>query len=210
LTLYAQSRTVLARLRDDLGLRAEVVYPPPPARPYRCEAYGDFVFVASRLTAHKRLDLLVRALAEPEGRVLRAVIAGEGEEGGALAALARELGVEGRLDLVGRVDDATLVRYYATCGAVCFTPWAEDYGFVTSEALASAKPVVTCRDSGGAAELIEHGRSGFICEPNPASIASALCRLAEDRALAARMGSEGAAAVAALTWPAAVARLLVV
>jgi glycosyltransferase involved in cell wall biosynthesis len=208
--LYAQSRTIQARLRDDLGLTAPVVYPPPPPRPYRCDAYGEFVLAVSRVTAHKRLDLLVRALAEADGRGLRAVIAGDGDGRDALAALARELGVETRLDLVGRVDDATLVRYYATCRAVCFPPAAEDYGFVTAEALASAKPVVTCRDSGGAAELIEDGRTGFVCEPTPVSLAAALRRLADDRSLAERLGTAGAAAVADLTWPAAVARLLVV
>jgi len=36
-----------------------------------------------------------------------------------------------------------------------FPPFEEDYGFVTAEAFASGKAVITCRDSGGPAELVE-------------------------------------------------------
>ena len=33
------------------GVRAEVLYPPPPQRAYRCESYDDYLFAVSRLTA---------------------------------------------------------------------------------------------------------------------------------------------------------------
>ena len=59
-----------------------MLYPPPPQRAYRCDEYGDYVFMVSRLTPLKRADLLLRALATPDGRGIRAVIAGEGEERG--------------------------------------------------------------------------------------------------------------------------------
>jgi glycosyltransferase involved in cell wall biosynthesis len=51
-----------------------------------------------------------------------------------------------------------------------FPPLQEDYGFVTVEAFASRKAVITCRDSGGPAELVQDGVSGFVCEPTPASL----------------------------------------
>src|ERR687894_498045 len=41
--LFAISRNVADRLRDSLGLEAEVVLPPPQDLDYRCETYGDFV-----------------------------------------------------------------------------------------------------------------------------------------------------------------------
>jgi glycosyltransferase involved in cell wall biosynthesis len=111
-----------------------VLYPPPPQRDYRCDGYGDYVFMVSRLTPLKRADLLVRALATPEGAGIRGVIAGDGEEGARLVELAREVGVSDRVTLTGVLTEAQLVEHLARCRAVCFPPIAEDYGFVTAEA----------------------------------------------------------------------------
>jgi len=206
--VVAQSQTIQRRLAADFGIAAEVVYPPPPLRGYRCDAYDDYVFSVSRLDPLKRVDLLIRALAELPARHVRAVIAGDGEGAGSLRDLARRLGVADRVSFLGRVDEETVLAHLARCRTVSFTPFAEDYGFVTIEAFASAKAVITCRDSGGAAELVEDDVSGVICEPTPAAIAIALARLADDRALAERMGSAAARRAAATTWDAAVARLL--
>jgi glycosyltransferase involved in cell wall biosynthesis len=208
--VVAQSGTIQRRLLDDFGIRADVLLPPPPRRPYRCDEYGDYIFAVSRLTPLKRLDLLVRALAEAPGRRLRAVVAGEGESRGHLQSLAATLGVSDRVTFPGRVDDATLLDHFARCRAVCFPPLREDYGFVTLEAFASSKAVVTCEDSGGPTELVRDGETGLVAEPAPAAIAAALARLADDRALAERLGAVAAARVATMSWAAAVKRLVIV
>jgi glycosyltransferase involved in cell wall biosynthesis len=83
--VYAQSRTIAARLQRWGGIPSEVLYPPPPQRPYRCDGYGDYVFAVSRLAPLKRLSLLIDALSTPEGAGIRCVIAGEGDEQEALA-----------------------------------------------------------------------------------------------------------------------------
>ena len=208
--VVAQSRTIQRRLRDDLGVGADVLWPPPPQRAYRCDEYGDFVLAVSRLTPMKRLDLLIRALAEPAAKHVRVVIAGEGESRGMLETLAARLGVADRVLLAGRLDDLALVEQLGRCRAVCFSPLAEDYGFVTVEAFASGKAVITCTDSGGPAELVRDGESGFVCEPSPASLAEALARVTDDRALAERLGRGAAAQAAGLRWPDAVKRLVIV
>ena len=209
-TLFAQSATVQARLRQWGSIESSVLRPPPPPRPYRCDGYGPYFFTASRLTPLKRLDLLVRALAEPEASLVRCVIAGDGEEAQALASLARSLGVSDRVDFLGRVDDRTLLRHLAACRAVCFTPHAEDYGFVTAEAFTSRKAVITCHDSGGPAELVQDEVNGLVCDPTPASVATALRRLMDDATAAERMGEAGHAVVRDWTWAATVERLIVV
>jgi glycosyltransferase involved in cell wall biosynthesis len=208
--LCALSDTVRRRVAHDFAIDAEVVYPPPPQRPYRCDGYGDFIFAVSRLMPLKRLDVLVRALAEPSAHAVRAVIAGDGECRTELIQLARTLGVADRVTFVGRIDEAALLDHLARCRAVCFTPRDEDYGFVTVEAFASRKPVVTCTDSGGPAEIVSDGVSGFVCEPTAPAVAKALGRLIEDRALAERLGTNGAAQAAAMRWDAVVRRLLIV
>jgi glycosyltransferase involved in cell wall biosynthesis len=208
--VVAQSQTIQRRLRDDLGVRSDVLWPPPPPRPYRCDDYGDFILAISRLTPMKRLDLLIRALAEPAAKHVRVVIAGDGECRDTLEKLAATLGVDGRVSLAGHLDDAELVVHLGRCRAVCFPPLSEDYGFVTVEAFASGKAVVTCTDSGGPAELVRDGESGLVCEPTPAGLAVALARVMDDRALAERLGRGAAAQVSGMRWPDAVKRLVIV
>jgi glycosyltransferase involved in cell wall biosynthesis len=187
-----------------------VLHPPPPPRPYRCDGYGDYIFAVSRLTRLKRLDLLVRALARPEAAGVRCVIAGDGEMAGELQALVGALGLDGRVRLVGGVDSATLVDHLARCRAVCFPAEDEDYGFVTVEAFASGKPVVTCSDSGGPLEFVHDGVEGLVAAPTPEGLAGALAAVAADEALASRLGQAGLAAVQALTWPRVVERVVMV
>jgi glycosyltransferase involved in cell wall biosynthesis len=165
--LYAQSKTIQSRLEKWGKIESEVVYPPPPPRPYRTEAYEDYVFTASRLHPLKRVDLLVKAMKHMENRELRVLVAGIGEEEGSLRRLAYELGVADRVSFLGHVDEDELVRHYARCRAVFFAPLREDFGFVTLEALRSKKRVLTCSDSGGPAELVAHGRSVLCCLQTP-------------------------------------------
>ncbi len=208
--LVAQSRTIQRRLAVLKGVRSTVLYPPPPQRAYRCDAYDDYLFAVSRLTPLKRFDLLIEALARPEADGIRCVIAGEGEEEPRLRALVRERGLEPRVQLIGRVDGAQLVAQLARCRAVCFAPYDEDYGFVTVEAFAARKPVVTCTDSGGPAELVRDGVNGHVAPPDPRSLALALARVMKDRAAAERLGAAGAEFAATLTWERTVPQLLLV
>ena len=205
--LFVQSRTIQKRLAIWPDVTSTVLYPPAPQRPYRCDGYGDYVFMVSRLTPLKRADLFVEALAQPEAAGIRAVIAGEGEERGRLQQMIAQLGLSDRVALAGRLEDAELVDHLARCRAVCFPPFEEDYGFVTAEAYASRKPVVTCRDSGGPAELVEDNVTGFIAEPNSASLAAALRRVMNDVANARWMGEAAHAAGARMNWADAVRQL---
>jgi len=199
--LFVQSRTIQQRLSMWPELRSTVLYPPAPLRAYRCDAYDDEFLFVSRLTPLKRADLLIRALASPEGIGLRCVICGEGEDRSSLERLARELRVTDRVRFTGRLSDDQMIDLLGRCRAVCFPPFQEDYGFVTAEAFASRKAVVTCHDSGGPAELVTDGTTGFVCDPTPDALARALRRLADDRSLAERMGQQAFEAGARLRWP---------
>jgi glycosyltransferase involved in cell wall biosynthesis len=205
--LFVQSRTIQQRLALWPELKSTVLYPPAPQRPYRCDEYGDYVFLVSRLTPLKRASLLIEALAQAEASGIRAVVAGEGEDRDRLEALAARRGVMGRVTFAGRLSDAHLVDHLARCRAVCFPPFEEDYGFVTAEAFASRKAVITCRDSGGPAELVEDGVSGFISEPTPHALSVSLRRVMDDAGLAERMGEAAAVRGAKLNWAETVRQL---
>lgn len=206
--LFTISKTVSARLLKWNSVASEVLYPPAPHRNYRCESYGDFIFVYSRLSRLKRIGLVVEALATPAGAGVRCVIAGDGEERDALVARIRELGLGDRVSLVGHVTDDELTRYLATCRAVCFVPSDEDFGMVTVEAFASGKAVITATDSGAPVELVQRGVNGDVVAPEPAALGAALAKLSGDSALAERLGQKAAVRAVDITWTNAVTKLV--
>jgi glycosyltransferase involved in cell wall biosynthesis len=206
--VVAQSATIRDRLARWNGVAADVLHPPPPPRPYRTDGYGDYLFFASRLVPLKRADLLVRALADPAAAGVRAVIGGEGEDRPRLEQLALDCGVADRVTFTGRLEESALVDHLARCRAVVFVPKAEDYGFVTVEAFASGKAVITAADSGGPVDLVRDGQNGFVVPPDPRALASACARMMDSGTDAERMGARARADVASLTWAKAVKRLL--
>ena len=206
--LFVQSRTSQARLGMWRSLRSQVLYPPAPQRNYRCESYGDYIFLVSRLTPLKRADLLIRALALPAGDGIRAVIAGEGEERPRLEQLIASHNLGARVTLVGRLTDEELLTHLSHCRAVCFPPVNEDYGFVTVEAFASQKPVITCRDSGGPPNWSPTVSMGSSPIRRPMRSPTRSGKVMRDRTLAERMGQQAHARGAELTWPETVKTLL--
>jgi glycosyltransferase involved in cell wall biosynthesis len=208
--LFTISGAVRDRVAKWNGVPAEVLHPPPPQRDYRCEEYGDFLFAPSRLSPLKRLDLVLQALAQPEAAGIRCVIGGEGEEADRLVRLSRTVGLESRVTFTGRLDEAALVDHLARCRAVVFVPHDEDYGFVTVEAFASGKPVITCQDSGGPLELVRDGFNGWVTAPTAADLARALGEAMADAGVAARRGQQGQRDIAGLTWANVVSRLVIV
>jgi glycosyltransferase involved in cell wall biosynthesis len=205
---YVISGTVQTRLRRFGDIQSDVLYPPPPQREYRHETYSDYLFGVSRLSPLKRFDLVLRALAEPTAASIQCVIAGEGAELERLRGLAVQLDIAHRVKFVGRLSDAEMIDHLARCRAVIFPPFNEDYGFVTVEAFMCGKPVITCTDSGGPAELVRNEVNGFVKEPTPEAIASAMRALIDDRTRAQRMGEAGYAVASKMTWHAAVNELL--
>jgi len=206
--------TISGRVKDRLatwnGVAAEVLHPPPPQRPYRCDEYGDYLFFASRLTPLKRVDLILRALAQPAAGHVRCVIGGDGEERERLQAQARNLGVDRRVTFAGQLTEVQLVDHLARCRAVIFPPADEDYGFVTVEAFASSKAVITCTDSGGPLELVAAGENGLVVAPDAAALACACAELMTDGTRAEQMGARGRATAAAMDWKSAVQKLVIV
>lgn len=207
--LYAQSATIQKRLERWGRISAEVLYPPPPHRPYRTESYQPFILTVSRLQHLKRIDLLIEAFRHVRTPELKAFIVGEGPEREALGRKIREYGLDNRVYLLGSVDEENLISHYARCLAVFFCPLLEDYGFVTGEAFSSRKAVVTAEDSGGPAELVKNGESGFIVPPDPARLAAAFDTLAETKGLAEKMGHAGHDFIARFTWTETLRKLLI-
>ena len=167
------------------------------------------IFFPSRIEALKRQTLLIEAMRHVRSPVV-ALIGGTGGQHGTCEQLIVQHGLQERVRLLGPLSDEELRAYYAASLGVFFGPKDEDYGYITLEAMLSAKPVITCTDSGGPLEFVRTGKSGLITEPAPAALAVAMDQLWEDRARAERMGEEGFAHYQRLeiSWPKVVQRLL--
>lgn len=204
---FAISRNVAARLSRFNGLEAAPLYPPPRlTEKFRAGEYGDYALYLGRLDRAKRVDLLIRALAQL--RSGRAVIAGTGPESEKLKNLARSCGVSERVAFTGYVDDTRAVELYANARAVFYAPVDEDYGFATVEALMSARPVITTDDAGGVLEFIDPDTDGWVTAPNVDALAPALAHALADAEACRVRGEAGRERVRDITWDNVVARLI--
>lgn len=191
--LFTISKNVSARLLQHNGLKSDVLYHPPPgAESFTEGGIFPFIFAPGRLEGLKRHEILIHAMVKaPAG--LRAIVSGEGGLSAHLQSLAKDLGVTDRVAFVGHITDDHKRRLYANCLGVYFGPFDEDYGYVTLEAMLSAKPVITFRDSGGPCEFVHHGETGFVLQPENEAVCGALHQLWEDQAKARAMGRNGKA-----------------
>ena len=139
----------------------------------------------ARLTAQKGVDVAVRSLASlPDDVVL--VVLGEGPERATLTALARDLGVERRVFLEGRVPDVAAWLRRATA-YVQPSRW-EGFGLGVLEAMHAALPVVATRAS-SLPELVLDGETGLLVPvDDPDALAEALRRALETPAALGEAG----------------------
>jgi glycosyltransferase involved in cell wall biosynthesis len=211
--VFANSRNVARRLKEFCDLDSEPLYHPPKhAELFTSEAAEDYLFFPSRLGAIKRQALLLEALARTREPV-RVRFAGSADfppYEGELRALARRHRVEERVEWLGQVTEEAKRHLYARALAVIYPPRDEDFGYVTLEAMLSSRPVLTCSDSGGPLEFVQHQRTGLIAEPTAEDLAACMDQLWQDRKQARAWGQAGRARYErmGITWPRVVQRLL--
>ena len=151
-------------------------------------AAGRLVLAIARLTEQKGIDVAVRALASLPPDVRLAVL-GEGPERASLETLARELGVEARVLLPGRVGD--VASWLRAADVVVHPARWEGFGLALLEAMLAAKPVVASRVS-SVPEIVADGETGLLVPPDdPGTLARALADLLQDPERAERLGAAG-------------------
>jgi glycosyltransferase involved in cell wall biosynthesis len=207
--LFANSARVAERLAHYNGLSASTLYHPPAhAEKFYCEPAQPYIFMPSRLETLKRQSLLIEA-ASLMRTPLSIVFAGDGGQRDVLAAQTDRLALHDRIRFLGHITEAEKRAFYAHCLAVCFPAFDEDYGYITLEAMLSSKPVVTCTDSGGPLEFIQHGENGWIDPPDAQALATRLDWLYQNQQQAAQAGKAARASyeAAGLSWQNVVAQL---
>lgn len=203
-SVFTQSNEVTGRLREWNGLESNVLHPPLWSNNFRTGAAQDYLLLPGRLHPWKRVDLVIRAMDYVKAP-LRLIITGTGIAENELKVLASR---NKRIEFRGRVTDSELVELYAHSFAVPFTPKREDYGYITLEAFASGKPVITCTDSGEAPTIVDQVNGGYVCTPDPQVIGEHIDLLWENRKDAEMFGQNGREWVEQLSWQKIVHRLV--
>ena len=213
--IYTNAYEVSKRLEKYNKIKSEVLPPPlKEAEKYECREQGDYIFCPSRINELKRQHLLVEAMKYTKSDV-KLIIAGQCPDAGYMEnihAIITENNLEGKVEILNRwITDDEKISLMAKCLAGAYIPYKEDScGFVTMEAQYSHKPVITCIDSGGTAEFIEEGKSGYFADPNPRALAQAMDKLQEDKKNAENMGEYAFEDITRknITWENTVRRLL--
>ena len=95
--------------------------------------------------------------------------------------------------LLGPMAGEELAAAYASADVFCLPSATETFGQVVTEAAASALPAVVIA-RGGAAELVDDGRTGLLVGPDdPVALAAALAVLHDNPAIRDRMGARARA-----------------
>lgn len=186
----ANSSAVASRIERYYGRPATVIHPPVRTSFFTPggERGDDFLYVG-RLVSYKRPDLVVEAFATLPYRLL---VVGEGHLGPRLRERATP-----NVEFLGEVGDEELRELYRSARALVY-PAEEDFGLVMAEAQACGTPVVGLA-SGGAADIVEPGCTGWLIEhqtveelraavrraaqesPDPAEIARRAQRFSSER-----------------------------
>jgi glycosyltransferase involved in cell wall biosynthesis len=211
--IFTNSPVTQDRLRRFNQVEGEVLYPPlNDAELFTGGEDGGYVFAGGRVGPGKRQHLLVEAMALAP-RDVRLLIAGPPDSPDyvePLKARIAELGLEDRVELrLGFHPREDIARWANNARACAYIPYDEDsLGYVTMEAFAAGKPMLTTTDSGGLLEIVSED-TGAVTAPDPAALAEGLACL-NDAAAAARKGAAAAALWSArgLTWERTIETLL--
>ena len=153
----------------------------PPARPLVIGAMG-------RMVAKKGFAEFITALALLRDRSanFRAVIGGEGEEAGALAAMARSLGLEDRISFPGWISDKA--AFFRGIDIFCLPSLHEPFGIVALEAMAAGLPIVSTATE-GPREILGDDVTALLAPPSdPTELADRLHSMLADAPLRQRLG----------------------
>lgn len=152
--------------------------------------YGDrLILSVGRLVYYKGFEHLIRAMAQVRGTLL---IIGKGPLRAELQELAKSLGIEKRVFLMGEIPEK-LVPYYhaADIFALPSIARSEAFGIVQIEAMAAGVPVINTQLDSGVPFVSLHEQTGLTVAPGDhAAMASAINRLLDDECLRRSLGAE--------------------
>lgn len=151
----------------------------------------DILLFVGQVVRGKGIDILLHALKQIS-EDLKLVICGSGVQEAEFKALATELGVDGKVDWVGKVPKEELDAYYRR--AICLVMPSrvpETFGLTGLEAMSYGTAVIAS-NVGGIPQWLDDDKNGLLVPSNDYNkLAEAMNKLIKDPKLATAMGKAG-------------------
>jgi rhamnosyl/mannosyltransferase len=164
-----------------------------PSREPGALARSVTVGFVGRLVWYKGLAVLLEAFSRLSGDV-KLLIVGDGPMKDELVAQSEALGIQHRIQFLGRVSDKEKIAAIQSMDIVAFpsTHLTETFGLAQVEAQLMEKPVVATNLPTGASEIIVDGQTGFIVPcGDPIALANAIQILIDRPHLRKEFGNKG-------------------
>jgi glycosyltransferase involved in cell wall biosynthesis len=151
----------------------------------------NLIIYSGQVIRGKGVDVLLEALARVRAP-FECLIFGDGHHRAYCEALARKLGLTGRVQFKGYVPPAELETFYQQASlAVVSSVWPEPFGAVGLEAMRHGLPVVAFA-AGGISEWLLDGENGFLVPwMDRAQFAARIDELLGRKLLARQLGARG-------------------
>ncbi len=187
-----------ARSMPYVGRRVEIIYAGVDAERYRPTAAkkAGQVLYLGRLLPHKGVEHLIRAI--PDGASLKIVGRAMDDD---YADFLRELADRREVEFHLSARDDQVIDLLSSSQCLVLPSVYNDYkgrkqalpelvGLVLLEAMACGTAVV-CTSAGGMPEIVDHGKTGFVVEPESSeALRSVIARFLSDPDLAGTMGRD--------------------
>lgn len=158
-----------------------------------------FILALGRLDiAHKGLDVLLRAFAQAQLSGIELVFAGRGRDGAALEALARQLGVEHAVRVMGAVSDEQQLELLGQAMAVVMPSRFEGFGLAAVEALAVGAPFIATDIP--ALREVAADAARFVPTDDVDALSRELKTVASDSLLRTKLSTRSRVAAARFRW----------
>lgn len=154
-----------------------------------------YALTVAKLDKRKGVDVLLHAIAALRECGMRFVVAGDGPEEISLRRLVSQLGIEDRVELMGRVNYEDIPALVRDCEFFVLPSRIEAFGIALLEAMAFEKAVLATR-VGGIPEFVTDGFNGLLVPAEDSqALAAKLALLTADGGLRERLGKNGWATV---------------
>ncbi len=179
--IVCNSKNTKDRIKKYLGKDAVVIYPPIETSKYKYEKPKNFWLSVNRLTAHKRVEIQMKAFSKlPEEKL---IIVGSYEKGSKRFEEYKkylEKIKPKNVKIINWDSQKALLKLYSECKGFITTAKDEDFGMTPIEAMASGKPVIAPNE-GGYKETITNKTGILIDDINEDKLIQAIRKIENNK-----------------------------